>query len=266
MASVNTLNKYLEAKIGHQRLAAIVLRKAASGEADLVVTFLTRELGLVSALAKNARKSRRRFGGGLLEPGMAAWYFFRFKPARDLALVEKGESIDCEAPPQNPLVYALATFALELVAAFEAPHNPAQESFTLLLKHLKRLKSAENNLYEARCCSLSFCLKYLELAGFAPHFDSCLICGRVPQMTEKWLWEAKGGGLYCPDCFHSVGPNLGAAPVPENLLIRLCGGLPGRCFAEEDLIAAELFFEKMAGHASGRKFKSLEIFRKLLKN
>ncbi|MDR1608521.1 MAG: recombination protein O N-terminal domain-containing protein, partial [Deltaproteobacteria bacterium] len=38
-----------------KRLAAVVLARANSGEADLVVTFLTREYGLVTAVAKNAR-------------------------------------------------------------------------------------------------------------------------------------------------------------------------------------------------------------------
>ena len=109
-----------------QQLGAVVLFRAETGEADLIVTFLTRELGLISALAKNARKSIRRFGGGLLSPGTAAFYDFRIREKRELAFVERGE-FNPKAPvlPADPLIQALAAQALELVRTFEAPKNPA---------------------------------------------------------------------------------------------------------------------------------------------
>nr|MDQ2647496.1 DNA repair protein RecO [Myxococcota bacterium] len=44
---------------------ALVLRRVEYGDADLIVTLLTLSLGRVSALARGARKSRRRFGGAL---------------------------------------------------------------------------------------------------------------------------------------------------------------------------------------------------------
>ncbi|MXW43706.1 MAG: DNA repair protein RecO, partial [Candidatus Dadabacteria bacterium] len=44
---------------------ALVLRKSDYGEADLIVTLFSRELGKFRALAKNAKKSRKRFGGRL---------------------------------------------------------------------------------------------------------------------------------------------------------------------------------------------------------
>ncbi|HTV22954.1 MAG TPA: DNA repair protein RecO, partial [Polyangiaceae bacterium] len=42
-----------------------MLRRTPLGEADLVVTLFTETMGQVSALARAARKSQRRFGGGL---------------------------------------------------------------------------------------------------------------------------------------------------------------------------------------------------------
>lgn len=44
---------------------ALVLRRTPYGEADLVVTLFTEGVGRVSALARAARKSQRRFGGSL---------------------------------------------------------------------------------------------------------------------------------------------------------------------------------------------------------
>ena len=45
--------------------AAIVLRVTDYGEADRIVTLLTESHGKVSALARGAKKSRKRFGAAL---------------------------------------------------------------------------------------------------------------------------------------------------------------------------------------------------------
>ena len=58
-----------------QRDEAFVLRTQELGEADLIVTLLTEHHGQVRAVARSARRSRRRFGG-VLEPMTrvrAAW-------------------------------------------------------------------------------------------------------------------------------------------------------------------------------------------------
>lgn len=51
-------------KTGHTT-SALVLRRTPYRDADLVVTLFTESLGQVSALARAARKSQRRFGGSL---------------------------------------------------------------------------------------------------------------------------------------------------------------------------------------------------------
>ena len=47
---------------------AIVLRRLKHGEADLIVHCLNEQGTKVSLFAKSAIKSRKRFGGGVLEP------------------------------------------------------------------------------------------------------------------------------------------------------------------------------------------------------
>src|ERR1700690_1217006 len=43
---------------------ALILRTYKLGESDRIVVFLTRDRGKKRGVAKNARQSRRRFGGG----------------------------------------------------------------------------------------------------------------------------------------------------------------------------------------------------------
>src|SRR3954453_21853063 len=44
---------------------ALILRTYKLGESDRIVVFLTRDRGKRRGVARNARQSRRRFGGGL---------------------------------------------------------------------------------------------------------------------------------------------------------------------------------------------------------
>ncbi len=247
-----------------RRLAAVVLARNHYREADLIVTFLTREMGLVSALARYGRRSVRRFGGGLLSPGVAAWYDFTFKPNIDLAFVERGEDNPRAARlPASPLIQSLAAFALELVRGFEAPGNPAEESFRLLVRHLSRLARTEE-AEAARLVSLDFALKYMELAGFGPRLEGCLLCDSPPDPKPGWRWDPLAGGLYCPSCAPINGGRV--RPIPENILSRLSPGeTPPPPLSPADLSEAELFFEKLAERHLERPLKSMKAVRRLLK-
>jgi DNA repair protein RecO (recombination protein O) len=245
----------------------VVLARAARGDSDLAITFLTGEKGLITAVAKNARQSVRRFGGNLLRPGTAAWYHFRQRPGRYMAFVERGE-VNPRAPvlPADPVCMALAAWALELVRAFEAHENPAPETFNLLLRHLGALSKAGDYAPPAlgpRRLSVIFTQRYLGLAGFAPPLGGCAVCSR--RDSASWWWDPAGGGLLCQDC----APGLGRGPrkMPEGLVPALRaakkpGGL--EALGEAGLLSAESFFGTLATLQAGRGFKSLKVLRELL--
>src|SRR5678816_3302541 len=65
---------------------ALILRTYALGESDRIVVFLTRDRGKKRGVAKNAKQSRRRFGGGL-EPMTCGRVSYFEKERRDLVLL-----------------------------------------------------------------------------------------------------------------------------------------------------------------------------------
>ena len=75
---------------------ALILRTYKLGESDRIVVFLTRDRGKKRGVAKNARQSRRRFGGAL-EPMTSGRVTYRERERRDLVFVED------IAPTQSPL-------------------------------------------------------------------------------------------------------------------------------------------------------------------
>ena len=59
--NVRTTRHSVKVKMREERTPAIVLRSRAHGESDKIVTFLTRDWGKVTGIAKGAKRSRHRF-------------------------------------------------------------------------------------------------------------------------------------------------------------------------------------------------------------
>ncbi|MGH7823105.1 MAG: DNA repair protein RecO, partial [Candidatus Binatia bacterium] len=92
-----------------------MLRTRVYGESDKIVTFLTRDFGKLSAIAKGALRSRRRFVNSL-EPFTHVRLGFRIRPQSDLAWVESAEIV---RPVRNVTRdldrYAWSTYVLEVL-------------------------------------------------------------------------------------------------------------------------------------------------------
>jgi recombinational DNA repair protein (RecF pathway) len=237
----------------------VVLFRANSGEQDLIVTFLTRELGLISALAKNARKSVKRFGGGLLSPGRAAYYFFRIRELSDLALVERGEfNPKAPLPPTQPMPQALAAFALELVRAFEAPRNPALLSFNLLLVflgHLSEIETEDRPYLKSRSLTLAFTKLYMELAGFGPDFQG--LAYSLEGAVAKAFSESS-------EPTDPPGDSLEGSLVMKLKTVKDLRIIPD--FTADELNSAFDFYFALAARSSGKLFKSRKVLNRYLRD
>lgn len=154
------------------RSHAIVLKRIAYGEADLIVTFFTRERGRMSGIARSAKKSMRRFGGAF-EPGTLAEVSYNEKRGAHLANL-------CEARVLRPVLGVVKslsrieamTRAVELALAFLQEHQASDEKFVLLNKRIEYLCANE----PAALDSAMFDIEWLRLAGFGPHPAGCPVC------------------------------------------------------------------------------------------
>src|SRR5574341_912742 len=89
---------------------ALILRTYPLGESDRIVVFLTRDRGKKRGVAKNARQSRRRFGGAL-EPLTYGRVGYMERERRDLV------RLDYVEPVRSPMA-ALEGEALGYVEYF----------------------------------------------------------------------------------------------------------------------------------------------------
>src|ERR1035441_6850861 len=112
---------------------AVVLRTWPVQEADLIVSFFTRDYGRVRGVAKSAMKSRKRFGGAL-EPMTVARAWFAERPGQELVRLDQLEIM--RSPLSKPVDQARITvlsFFAEVLDQALPDHDPQETVFRLLL-------------------------------------------------------------------------------------------------------------------------------------
>jgi DNA repair protein RecO (recombination protein O) len=202
------------------KLTGIVLRAVDYGESDRIVTLLTRERGKVSAFARGARASRRRFGGAL-EPFTRVDAEARERSGSDLLGLDSVAVARAFGGIRGDLArIACAGYAVELARELVRDHEPHDELFELLEAYLAALDEGP-----ARPAALrAFELWALRAAGLAPRLDACARCGG-PLGDRALRFDPAHGGVLCPSCAPDASPaapTLSAASAAA--LLRLAEG------------------------------------------
>ena len=100
---------------------AVVLRTWPLQEADLIVSFFTRDYGRMKGVAKSALKSRKRFGGAL-EPMTLARAWFAEKPRQELVRLDQLEILRSPlATPVDHVRMTVLSFFAELTPTRKGP-------------------------------------------------------------------------------------------------------------------------------------------------
>lgn len=186
---------------------ALVLRAQKLGEADRIVTLLTRERGRIRAVAKGVRKTTSRFGGRL-EPFMMI--DVQLHEGRSLDIVTQVETIGAYGLQiaADYSRYTAATAMLETAERMtETEREPAVQQFLLLAGGLRTLAGGG---HEPGLVLDAYLVRSLAVAGWAPSFVDCARCGATGPHRAFALGS---GGAVCPSC----RPPGSAAPHPETL-------------------------------------------------
>ncbi len=165
-------------------------------DADLIVTLLTREFGKVSALARGARRSKRRFGARLalftvgdaeLRKGRGdLWTLSSYDVTRDFTK----SAVDIA-------VMAHGSYGLELVRELSAAEQPDPEIFDLVVELFEVLSDRGASPSVLRV----FELRLLRLVGLAPSLDRCVGCGTTEDLGDPGTTlDGIRGGVACPAC------------------------------------------------------------------
>lgn len=197
----------------------IVLRTQKLGEADRIITLLTRGHGRVRAVARGVRRTKSKFGARL-EPfsHVDVQFFARGSEliGRGLPLCTQTETI---APYGGAIVadyarYTAGTAMLETAERFtDHEGEPNVQQYLLLVGGLRTLAGGE---HAPGLILDAYLLRSLAVGGYAPSFDACAKCG-LPGPNR--FFSVAAGGTVCADC------RAPGSVVPSPEALRLLGAL-----------------------------------------
>ena len=178
---------------------ALLLRRVEYGESDLVITLLTDTIGRVSALARGARKSVKRFGG-VIEPMHTLHIAYDDRSGAELIVLREAK-LSCARPF---LVTSLermqaAGQALNWVRKAAPPRTPEPEVWAAMQRLLDHLGDAEDTV-SARARLAATGLQLLSAFGWGIDFERCVSCGKAPAEGQAAAVDPARGGLICRSC------------------------------------------------------------------
>ena len=188
---------------------AVVLRTHKLGEADRIITLLTRRHGRVRAVAKGVRRTTSRWGSRL-EP--FTHVDLQLAEGRSLDVITQAETID-PFHARLGLDYERYTTGTAMLEAAERlvveDKEPAVQQFLLLVGGLRAMALGEHGAGQVLD---SYLLRSLAVAGYAPSFDHCVSCGDEGPHRR---FNIAAGGSVCVTCKLPGS----AVPAPETLIL-----------------------------------------------
>jgi DNA repair protein RecO (recombination protein O) len=183
----------------------VVLRTHKLGEADRIVTMLSRQHGKIRAVAKGVRRTASKFGARL-EPFMVA--DAQFYEGRSLDIVTQADTIGSYGAEitRDYASYTAASAMVETADRVTEDEGSLQQ-YLLLVGALRSLARGEHG---AGATLDSYLLRALSLAGWAPSFSDCSRCG-APGPHGAMVVQL--GGVVCDDCAPTGSPRPDAATI-----------------------------------------------------
>lgn len=171
------------------------------GEADMIVTYITRDFGIIKVFAKSPRKTKSRFGSSL-EPLTYSRISFIGKEDVNLPRLTQSDIIKpFQSLREDFSCFNLISESIRIFLDIFPEKESNINAFKLFLEMLLKLQSERRDIYY-----LYFNIKMLELAGYLPMLWSCGRCGG----------DITNSNIFSP--FISFYPSLGS------IICERCGG------------------------------------------
>ena len=191
------------------RDTGVVLRVQKLGEADRIITLVTRKHGKVRGVAKGVRRTSSRFGARL-EP--FCHVDVQLYTGRTLDVITQVETVDAFAPwlVTDYQRYTAASAVLETADRLCSEEGePVLRLYMLVVGALRALSSTER---DPSLVLDAFLLRAMAYAGWAPAVSECARCA-APGPHRSF--SVAGGGMVCLRC----RPPGSASPAADTVIL-----------------------------------------------
>lgn len=194
----------------------IVLSIENFGEADRYIQFFTKDWGMISVLAKSARKSKRRYVGGL-DLFCHNEIFLRGDP-KDRPYLNELSVLNSFPKLREELdKVLLAGKIVQWITRLANTPTPMPSIYSLLGQSLALIEK-EQNLEKLELLNTVFKLRLLCLLGLKPRVDVCAKCEGKDDI--EGIFDLNSGGILCRLCAPKANfaENLVLNPSQRNLV------------------------------------------------
>jgi len=240
---------------------AIVLRRLDYGEADRILTLLTREHGKLAAIAKGARRSKTRVGSSLDLFGRSRMMLARGRNLDVVAQVERRGDVRNIAGDLRRTAYA--SLISEIADKVLEDRHPVDDVFELVAQTLDRLNDPKRS---ARADAAWFLMRILDLLGYAPQLLDCAGCGQSLPEADAWFSPLLGGVL----CRRCGAHDQAGSPVSVSTLkvLRVMAADQGELYdrlrlPDPVLEQVEQALDAQLEYHLDRRLKSLDFIRSI---
>jgi len=245
---------------------ALVLRTYPLKEADLIVSFLTRDQGKLRGVAKRARRPKSSFGAGLERLSHVRMAYFQ-RETRELVNLDSCELIHSQFALISDYWTSVALdYFAEVSEQLLPSAEPSEKFFRLLLAVLESLQAPDAG--KAWRAVTYFSLWALRLSGWLPELHVCLGCGSLlddPENLQRAFFGRGQAGLMCSHCRRTAGASswelsAGSRSLAAEMLRKPIGALPPMEWSQAT--AADLrgfLVQQIEAHAE-RKLHTAHMF------
>ena len=225
---------------------ALVLRTYNLAEADKIVVCLTRNAGLVRAVAKGSRRLKNRFGAAL-EPFTLLHITYYQKETQELVSMRQAEIVKSNFDLfRDPDILTGLAYMGDLIVEFSPPHQTNDKLFRMVTACLEAVGQYPQDL--------QLVLRYFEvwilrLEGFLPDLRQCSQC-HSSLSEDQAILLSRELGLLCPQCAQGKGEVLS-----RKAYSRLCA---------TQTLSPQIFVQESRGLSNGIQSELAELTHRMI--
>ncbi len=237
----------------------VILRRVDYGEADRILTVLTREHGKIGVIARGVRRS-----GSRLAAHTDLFARSRMQLARgrgELDVLTQAETLGSTVPLADARRAACASVCAELADRVLEANHPDEGTFDLVVEALIDCTDASR---DPRAALVWLTRRMIDRLGYAPQLQLCASCSLQLPMASAWF-SAIAGGLLCDRCA-TADPGAVECSVRVIKVLRVAAGGDAELYRrlrldEPSLATLEVVAERELAQHLERQLRSLAVLR-----